>query len=122
MPRVVHFEIPADDPERAVAFFRETFGWRIEKWDGPMDYWMVATGDEGDAGINGGIARRSEMNPSMVNMIDVPDLDAYMLRVVEHGGEIIAPRTAVPGVGWMAYFRDPEGNIHGMMQDDPGAD
>jgi len=128
MPRVVHFEIPAENPERAAAFFRDAFGWRVEKWDGPMDYWMVYTGEESgddpaeaEGGIDGGIARRGEMNPRVANTIDVPDIDAYILKVVENGGEIIAPKSAVPGVGWLAYFRDPEGNVHGMMESDPGA-
>ena len=127
MPRVMHFEIPADNPERVGEFFNKTFGWRIEKWDGPMEYWMVYTGqgsetdpaDEG--GIDGGIARRSEATPQTVNTIDVPDIDAFILKVVENGGEIIAPKSAVPGVGWLAYFKDPEGNVHGMMQSDPQA-
>ena len=121
MPRVVHFEIPADDPERAIAFYRKTFGWKIEKWEGPMDYWLVSTGEEGDAGIDGAIARRGEMNPLVANTLDVVDLDESIERVVANGGEIIAPKMAVPGVGWMAYFKDPEGNLHGMMQSDPGA-
>ena len=54
MNRPVHFEIPADDVERAVAFYQKTFGWTIKKWDGPIPYWMVTTGPEDEGGINGG--------------------------------------------------------------------
>jgi len=121
MPRVVHFEIPADNPERAIEFYRNTFGWKIERWDGPMDYWLVSTGEEGEAGIDGGIARRGSMNPQVANTLDVSDLDSSIGKVTANGGEIVAPKTAVPGVGWMAYFKDPEGNLHGMMQSDPKA-
>jgi len=58
MSRVVHFEIPADNPERSIKFFESVFGWKIEKWDGPIEYWVVMTGDEEEPGIDGGLARR----------------------------------------------------------------
>jgi len=59
MPRVVHFEFYVDDPERAVKFYQEVFGWKITKWEGPVDYWLVTTGEEGEPGIDGAIARRT---------------------------------------------------------------
>jgi len=62
MPRIVHFEIPADDPQRAAAFYKKAFGWKIEKWPGPMEYWMVTTGPDGTPGINGGLMKK-EMSP-----------------------------------------------------------
>ena len=58
MPRVVHFEIHAGDPERAVNFYRTLFGWTFQKWEGPMDYWLVMTGPDDQPGINGGLVRR----------------------------------------------------------------
>ena len=61
MPRVIHFELSADDPERAVKFYGEVFGWKTQKWDGPQSYWLLATG-EGGPGIDGGLMRRSD-NP-----------------------------------------------------------
>ena len=121
MPRVVHFEIPADEPEKVAKFFEETFGWSVRKWDGPMDYWLVMTGKEEEAGIDGGIMRKREANPMVVNTIDVEDLDAMIIKIEANGGEIYIPKMAVPGVGWMAYFKDPSGNVHGVMQSDPGA-
>ena len=60
MPRVVHFEINADKPERAAAFYKKAFGWKVKKWDGPMPYWMVTTGEKGELGINGGIMNRQK--------------------------------------------------------------
>ena len=79
MPRVVHFEIPADDPERCNAFYRTVFGWTIVKWNGPMPYWPATTGTEGP-GINGAIAPR-DMVPTVTNTIDVPDIAAYVEKV-----------------------------------------
>ncbi len=127
MSRVVHFEIPADDPERLIGFLEKVFGWRIQKWDGPVDYWLVMTGHDGEdekggePGIDGGVNRRGDGNPMVVNTIDVDDLDAVLEEIAEFGGEIVAPKMPVPTVGWMAYFKDPEGNVHGLMQSDPSA-
>ena len=59
MPRVVHFEIHADDPERAISFYQSVFGWQFQKWEGPLEYWMIITGPEGTPGINGGLVNRS---------------------------------------------------------------
>ena len=76
MPRVVHFEIGADDPQRAIAFYEKTFGWKTTKWDGPMDYWLVTTGDEGEPGIDGAIQPRGE-NPPVIDVIGVSDIDRF---------------------------------------------
>jgi predicted enzyme related to lactoylglutathione lyase len=117
MPRVVHFELPADDPDRAVRFYERAFGWKIEKWDGPEDYWLVTTGDSGQPGINGAITRRSSF-PVICNTLDVSSVDEYVQKVVDSGGEVAMPKMAVPGIGWLAYAKDPEGNLFGMMQAD----
>lgn len=120
MPRVIHFEIAADDPERASKFYSDVFGWQINKWDGPMPYWLVKTGEE-SPGIDGGIMNVQKDFPRVVNTIDVDDLDAFINKVTSGGGTVVVPRMAVPGIGYMAYCNDPEGNIFGMMQNDPGA-
>ena len=59
MPRVVHFEIAADDPDRATRFYQDVFGWQSSKWEGPEEYWLVMTGSPSEPGIDGGIGRRS---------------------------------------------------------------
>jgi hypothetical protein len=120
MNRVVHFEIPADDVERAKGFYEKVFGWKIEKWEGPMDYWMVMTG-EGAPGINGGMAKGEGPVRSVVNTIDVASVDQAIADIQANGGEIVMPKMEVPGVGWMAYFKDTEGNMFGVMQSVPGA-
>jgi predicted enzyme related to lactoylglutathione lyase len=121
MPRVVHFEIDAKKPERAVEFYQKVFGWKIEKWEGPMDYWLIMTGKKGEPGIDGGLSRRTEAQPSTVNTIDVPSVDTYAKKIEGNGGKIIRPKQAVPGVGWLAYFKDPEGNTWGIMETDESA-
>ena len=121
MARVVHFELPADKVLRAVAFYREVFGWRIEKWDGPVEYWLITTGPEGTPGIDGALMPREGPGSTVVNTVDVDDLDGYIAKVTTAGGTIVMPRMAVPGVGYMAYGQDTEGNTFGMMQSDPEA-
>ena len=118
MSRVTHFEIPADNPERAIKFYKKVFGWKIEKWDGPIEYWLIMTGPEDEPGIDGGLARREDPDTVVENIIDVKDLDQSIKEVEANGGTIVRPKMAVPGVGWMAYFIDTEGNIFGMMETD----
>ena len=124
MPRVIHFELCADDPERAVKFYDEVFGWKTQKWDGPQSYWLLETGEEGQPGINGGLMKRSE-NPlppsSATNTIDVPSVDDYSQKIAGHGGKVVMPKFAVAGIGYMAYCEDTEGNIFGIMEIDPSA-
>ena len=121
MSRITHFEIPADDPERAIKFYEQVFGWKIEKWDGPIEYWTIMTGPEDEPGIDGGLARREDPDTRVENMIDVKDLERSIKEVEANGGIIIRPKMAVPTVGWLAYFMDTEGNIFGMMEIDPKA-
>lgn len=124
MPRPVHFELPADDPERASKFYSEVFGWQIQKWDGPIDYWLAGTGAEGEMGIDGGIFKRQAGEPGefgTVNTIGVADLDASVAAVEAHGGSVLRGRMPIPGMGWLAYCLDTEGNTFGLMQPDESA-
>ena len=118
MPRVVHFEIPADDPGRAAAFYKEAFGWKVEKWEGPMDYWLASTGQEGEPGIDGAITRRENLQAT-TNTVGVPSVDEYVAKVEKAGGKVVMPKQAVPGIGYLAYVADTEGNVLGMMESDP---
>ena len=121
MPRVVHFDIAADDPERAVAFYETVFGWEITKWDGPMEYWLITTGPEDEPGIDGGLAKRIDPSTGTENTIDVDSVDDYVTKIEASGGKILRPKSAVPGVGWLAYCQDTEGNTFGIMQSDTAA-
>jgi len=117
--RVVHFEIPAVNPERAAAFYAKAFGWKIEKWEG-VDYWLCYTGAAGP-GIDGAIYKRAAPTDGVKNALGVADLDASVRAVEDAGGKIVAPKVAVLGVGWLAYAMDTEGNVFGIMQFDPTA-
>lgn len=126
MPRVVHFEIHAEDPERAVTYYKTLFDWQFQRWEGPMDYWLVTTGPDDQPGINGGLMRRQspidgQAVIAYICTVDVADVDAATNAAVANGGQIALPKMPVPGVGWLVYCKDTEGNIFGMMQADPNA-
>jgi uncharacterized protein len=122
VPRVIHFEIPAQDTERAVEFYRKVFGWKIDKYpDGQMDYWLVTTGDEKEPGINGSITAKDEIHPSTINTVSVASFEEALKKIVEAGGEALMPKMAVPHVGYMTYCKDTEDNVFGIMQTDPNA-
>lgn len=118
--RVVHFEIPADDPESSMAFYNTVFGWQFEHTEEGV-YWLATTGDEAEYGINGGIMKRQHPQQPVANTIQVEDLDATKADIVSAGGEVVLDKMPIPNVGWLLYFRDPEGIISGIMQMDPDA-
>jgi len=121
MRRVVHFEILADKPERAVKFYEAVFGWKIKRW-GKQKYWLVDTGSKKTPGINGGIVARGGLFKgkrgflSYVCTIDVTSLKATNKKVLKAGGKEANSGGLIHGVGWHQYFRDTEGNIFGVMQ------
>jgi predicted enzyme related to lactoylglutathione lyase len=121
MSRVIHFEIPAADPDRAAAFYGKAFGWKFDKWPGPMEYWMVTTGKEGEVGINGGMMKKPGGISSTTNTIGVDSVDDAVAAVLKAGGKNIMPKTPIPTVGYFAYCEDTEGNVFGVMQADPNA-
>ena len=129
MPRVIHFEIHADDTERALNFYRSLFGWEFKAWEGPspMPYWIITTGAEGTPGINGGLMKRQHPLSgndgvlAYVCIINVDNLDHYFGRGQELGAQVALPKMPIPGIGWLAYLRDTEGNVFGLMQADPTA-
>jgi predicted enzyme related to lactoylglutathione lyase len=130
MPRAVHFEIHATNPDALIEFYSKLFGWAFNKWsDG--EYWTIYTGPDSQPGINGGlIPRRGPPPPegapidAFVITVDVDNLDASIAAAEVAGGGaalVRVPKMAVPGIGWLAYLRDPDGNVFGMMQADTNA-
>jgi predicted enzyme related to lactoylglutathione lyase len=111
----------AKDPERAIKFYEKTLGWWFMKWDGPMEYWLVMTGKDPEAGIDGGMSIGDPVPGTSLNTIDVSSVDETVAKIEDAGGKIIRPKSAVPGVGWMAVFEDTEGNHFGMMERDTEA-
>lgn len=121
MPRVSHFDIPADDPKRAQKFYKEVFGWKFKKWDGPMDYWMAKTGTK-EPGIDGGMSKRMPGQIGMTNTIDVMSIEKFSKKIMENGGQLIVPKMAIPKVGWFAQCMDTEGNMFGIIEMDEKAE
>lgn len=129
MNRPVHFEIMASDPQRAIKFYGDLFGWKFEQWQ-PHDYWMVMTApkESKDIGINGGLMPRKgpaatdgQGVNAYVCTIDVVNVDAKVAEVVAAGGMLAAPKVAIPGMAWLAYCKDTEGNLFGLFQEDKSA-
>lgn len=119
MNRVIHFEIPSSDPEKSIAFYAGVFGWKFDRW-GEEPYWLITTG-EGEPGINGGLMARHHPEQPVANTICVASLDAAVAAVEAAGGTIALPKMPIPTIGWLAYFKDPDGNIFGLMESDPNA-
>jgi predicted enzyme related to lactoylglutathione lyase len=128
MPKVVHFEIPADDVDRAKKFYGSVFGWELQTMDmGDGEYTSVKTTaiDEQTqlptepGAINGGMFQRDERLTTPVITIDVDGIDDALKQVEDGGGSTIQPRTAIPGMGAFAYFKDPEGNVMGLWETTP---
>lgn len=129
MNRVVHFEIQAEDPERAIEFYKSVFGWEFEPVE-DMDYWMIMTAetDSKEPGINGGLLRRPASTPdpeqgtnAYVCTIQVDDFDEIAARIKTAGGKVALPKYALMVMAWQGYFLDTEGNTFGIHQPDKNA-
>lgn len=119
MNRVIHFEINADDPNRASEFYSAVFGWKIAKWEG-TDYWLAKTG-ENSPGIDGGIIPRSN-GWAIVNTVEVESLKKSIEKIQAAGGSIVSENMSIPGVGYFIYCKDTEGNVFGILQNDENAE
>jgi hypothetical protein len=127
MSRVVHFEIQADDLERAKSFYTDVFGWSFEDYTEytGSPYWGVVTGPEEEPGINGGLLPRpvpaaasGQGTNSFVCTIGIEDYDETERRILAAGGQVATPKTALPGMAWQGYYLDTEGNTFGIHQPD----
>ncbi len=131
MDRVVHFEIQAEKPERAAKFYRDVFGWTIEKWPGlDWDYWVIMTAekDSKEPGINGGLLLRPAKTPpqecgtnAYVCTLQVKNFDETAKNIEAAGGKVAMPKFAIPKMAWQGYFLDTEGNTFGVHQPDENA-
>ena len=131
----MHFEIPSDDIERSKKFYNELFGWNIEKWPGtndrqltsaatgqPMEYWMVTTTDDkGNKALGGGMMKRQMPEQQVTNYINVKSVDEYSSRVKMLGGKVVAPKMAVPGMGYFVLCLDTENNSFAIWESNESA-
>jgi predicted enzyme related to lactoylglutathione lyase len=119
---IIHFEIPATDVEKLKRFYAGLFGWKIAKYPGPMEYWMIQTVPVDEKGmllrpgVNGGMYKKERPEQKPVNYISVDSIDESIEKVTKLGGKIISPKQEVPNVGWIATAVDPEGNQIALLQ------
>jgi predicted enzyme related to lactoylglutathione lyase len=128
MGKVVHFEIPADDIDRAKNFYGSIFGWDLQTAQmGGGEYTTAITTPVDEqtrmptepGAINGGLMQRDESTPAPIITIDVEAIDQALSQIVENGGTTVTPRTPIPGMGAFAYFKDSEGNVVGLWESTP---
>ncbi len=120
MNTVVHFELPANDAVALTNFFSSVFGWSFQQF-GNDPYFLTTANAKDGVGIGGAIMQRRDPQQPLVNSIEVENIDAMIPVIEANGGRIVVPRMAVPSVGYLAYFMDPESNIHGLWQKDETA-
>lgn len=122
IPTIVHFDIPADDVERARKFYTELFGWKIERTPGPMEYWMISVTEEQDEGaVNGGMMKRMAPEEGYRNYFGVPSVEDYAVKVKKLGGRVVVPKMPVPGLGYFAVCLDTENNGFAIWETDESA-
>jgi predicted enzyme related to lactoylglutathione lyase len=126
MGRITHFEVHADDFDRATKFYAAVLDWQFQKWDGPAEYVIITTGPDDKAGINGGMVKRrgpidGQSITAFVCTAAVDDVDNTIDKAVKAGGSVAMSKMAVPGIGWLVYLKDTEGNTFGALQPDASA-
>jgi len=100
-------------------FFTDIFGWKFQEFPG-AEYWIAMTGDEKSPGINGAVMKRNNPQQPIVNSIEVESRDSTFDKIVRLGGQVVVSKTIIPGMGWYGFFKDPDGNIHGLWEKSPG--
>ncbi|OGZ83755.1 MAG: glyoxalase [Candidatus Staskawiczbacteria bacterium RIFOXYD1_FULL_39_28] len=125
MDKVVHFELPADNTDRAKKFYQESFDWQITDYP-EMKYTIIRTAETDEnmmikesGAINGGLFKKGEgENPVVAPSfsVDVKDIDEAIKKIKNAGGLILKDKTQVGEMGYVAYFKDTEGNILSVWQ------
>lgn len=118
MSDFIHIDIAADNPERATRFYHDVFGWKINKLEGPIPYWLISTAStaDGPCSVGAGVAKRQAAWQSVTPTIDVPSVDDYAKKIEKHGGTVIMPKNLIPGIGYLLSFKDTEGNIFAILE------
>ncbi len=118
MGRVTHFELPTTDSATSRKFYEAVFGWQFTRWgDGGMEYWLIKTGEAGTPGIDGGLGGAANDLKGTVNTVEVENIDEALQKAEANGGQVIMPKDEIPGVGLLAYVREPGGAVVGIFQD-----
>ncbi len=121
MPTIVHFDVPAEDTDRAKKFYSSLLGWKFESFPG-MQYSLITTTNlDGTPGVGGGMGKRMDPSQRMMNYFGVPSIDAAMKMVKSLGGKVYSEKMAVPGMGFLANCMDTEGNAFGLWEENSEA-
>lgn len=116
MSRIVHFEITTNDPATSIKFYETVLGWKFEKYGGPMDYWLINTGDRAQPGIDGGLGGVADDFKGTINTAEIKNLAETLELVQANGGQVVMPKNLIPNVGWLAYIREPGGTVMGLLE------
>ena len=121
MPRISYLDFSADEPDRAVNFYRNVFDWQINKWDGPREFWEIKTGESDEPGIDGGLSKRERIGEWITPFINIKSIEQYISKIESNGGKIIQPKTAIPTIGYTLLFKDTESNTIGLFEENKQA-
>jgi uncharacterized protein len=121
MGRIVHFELPTTDGAASRKFYESVFGWKFTRFEGPMEYWLISTGPQEEIGIDGGLGGAANEFHATVNTVGVDNLDEAVKKVLANGGQVVAPKDEIPGMGYLAYIREPGGSVVGLFEAIPGS-
>ncbi|MCZ7393032.1 MAG: VOC family protein [Candidatus Methanoperedens sp.] len=122
MPTIVHFDLPVDDLERAKKFYKKLFDWKFNQVPMAIAFYLIETKDlNGNQAVGGGTGKRRLPAQNIMNYIGVPSVEEYITKVKKLGGNIITPKTAAPGWGYLAICVDTENNLFGLWQEDKNA-
>ena len=121
MPTIQHFEISADDVDRAQKFYKDVFGWTMQKWNDSehpgQEYWFFETKDDkGNPGIGGGMMKRQDPSQAITNYVTVSSIDEYSSKIEQSGGKVMMPKTKVSDMGYIAVCLDSENNSFGLFE------
>ena len=120
MHRVIHFDIPTNNPKGCMHFYENVFGWKFCQWN-EKPYWLAKTGEDDIPGINGAIRRKKSDREAVMNAIQTNDLEKIIENIERNQGELVAPKSPIKGIGWMILFKDPEDNLFRVIEPDTNA-
>ncbi len=120
MATIVHFDLPAEDLQRAASFYGRLFGWKFERMPGPIEYFGITTFDgQGRPSLGGGMGKKNEWDTGITNYVGVDSVENTLIKLVELGGKIVLPRTEVGEFGYLAVCVDTERNKFGLWENKP---
>jgi predicted enzyme related to lactoylglutathione lyase len=113
---IVHWELMGADGDALKGFYSAIFDWKFSSVEGFEGYHMTE-GD--DMGVNGAVGQGSEEMPAYQCIyVSVEDIDGKLAEIESNGGTTAMPKTEIPEVVTFAMFKDPAGNLIGLVESD----